>query len=158
LDGDISQKKKFMKKLTLLILIWSSWLQCHAPSSGVATIRQTPVLYKYTDCPLEIAFIMVESKFHSEVVNRVTGATGLLQITPVMVDEVNRICRIMGLRMRFRMRDAFDPDKSIMMWRIAIMWHDPQDVEEAVCIWFGRGVQYDGQTWKEYHERLKSFL
>ena len=101
---------------------------------------------------------MVESKFHSEVVNRVTGATGLLQITPVMVDEVNRICRIMGLRMRFRMRDAFDPDKSIMMWRIAIMWHDPQDVEEAVCIWFGRGVQYDGQTWKEYHERLKSFL
>jgi len=147
-----------MKKLTLLILIWSSWLQCHAPESGTMPIIKADIFYIWTNCPIERAFIRLESNFKADAINPISGAAGILQITPVMIADVNRICKKIGLNKRYKIRDAFNPEKSLEIFRLAMLWHDPDDLQEACKIWFGRGRQHDGWTWREYYEKLIEYL
>jgi len=147
-----------MKKLTLLILIWSSWLQCHAPESKIILIFEAKVFYLWTSCPIERAFIKIESNFQPDAVNPVSGATGILQITPIMIADVNRICKKIGLKRHYKIHDVYSPERSLEIFRLAMLWHDPADLQEACKIWFGRGKQHDGITWREYYQKLIKYL
>ena len=147
-----------MKKLILLLIIWLSWLQCHAPESKIIPVPKGEIFYLWTSCPIERAFIRLESNFKTDVVNSVSGAIGVLQITTVMIADVNKICKRIGLKRHYKIQDAFSPEKSLEIFRIAIIWYDPADLQEACKIWFGRGKQHDGWTWKEYHKKLVGYL
>ena len=147
-----------MKKLTLLILIWSSWLQCHAPENRTMPIFKSEVFYLWTSCPIERAFIRLESNFKADAINPISGAAGILQITPVMIADVNKICKRIGLKRHYKIQDAFSPEKSLEIFRLAMLWYDPANIQEACKIWFGRGRQHDGWTWREYYEKLIEYL
>jgi len=147
-----------MKRFILLILIWSSWLQCHAPEFRVVPVFAGQIIYKWTSCPIERAFIKLESNFKADAVNPILGAAGILQITPVMIADVNKICKRIGLKRHYKIQDAFSPEKSLEIFRLAMLWYDPANIQEACKIWFGRGKQHDGWTWKEYYEKLINYL
>ena len=147
-----------MKKLILLLTILASWLQCHAPESKIIPVLKGEVLYLWTSCSVERAFIRLESNFKADAINPISGAAGILQITPVMIADVNKICKRIGLKRHYKIQDAFSPEKSLEIFRIAIIWYDPADLQEACKIWFGRGRQHDGWTWKEYYEKLINYL
>ncbi len=144
-----------MKKLILLLIIWSSWLQCHAPESNSIPILEGNVVYIYGCNHFEYLFIRLESTFIEDATHPVTGASGILQIMPVMIDEVNRICQLKGLNKRYRIIDSLDPYKSLEIFRIVQNYHNPhQDIDLACQIWFGRGKDYKGENWEDYKNRL----
>ena len=144
-----------MKRFILLILIWSSWLQCHAPESNSLPVFGGKIFYKFGGDYFEYLFIRLESGFSADVIHPVTGASGILQIMPVMIDEVNRICQLKGLNKRYRIIDSLDPYKSLEIFRIVQNYHNPhQDIDLACQIWFGRGKDYKGENWEDYKNRL----
>ena len=131
----------------LITLIFSFvFLNCIAPIS-----HPTPVFYIEVSEPLIIfnmkdpllrAVAWYESRYNERAVNKHSGARGLLQIIPVMIKEVNKICKKTGNPARYTWNDAWDPQKSIEIWWIVQNYHNPEyDIAKAVKIWFGRGVQ-----------------
>ena len=80
-----------------------------------------------TDADLVTAIIYVESRGNDSAIGdrQLVGneAVGALQIRPIMVREVNRICRIIGSHQRFTLKDRFDRDKSIHMFLIWKEFH-----------------------------------
>jgi hypothetical protein len=101
--------------------------------------------------PLLLSFVKVESDFKEDAVNEVSGARGILQILPCMIDEVNRILKLN----KYTWDDAFNAFKSMEIWYIIQQYHNPEyDIEKACKIWFGKGVQYDGCTWEDYQRKV----
>ena len=97
------------------------------------------------------AFEMTESNQREDAVNP-SGAVGVLQLMPIMVDEANRICRITGNPSRFTYSDRLDSVKSVRMWYITNAYHNPNyTVEGAVKLWNSRGGE-------KYINKIKSWL
>lgn len=67
---------------------------------------------------LRDAMMWVESKGETCAYNAEEDAAGILQIRPIMVKEVNRICRLTGDDRRFFLNDRFYVEPSIEMWDI----------------------------------------
>ena len=60
-------------------------------------------------------------------------AVGALQIRPIMVREVNRICKIIGSHQHFALKDRFDRNKSIHMFMIWKDFHHKNDNNEVIA-------------------------
>jgi len=113
------------------------------------------VLYAYnvSDSFLR-AVIRYESNYNPLAVNPVSKARGLLQITPVMVREVNKYSDT-----RYTWNDAFDPVKSIEMWNIIMQAKNPEGYWDKMCrLWFGVGVQYNGMRWEDYYMKVVKLI
>jgi len=67
----------------------------------------------------------VESKHNPKAKSR-DGSVGVIQIKPVMVKEVNRICKIRGLKTRFTLSDRNNPNKSEEMFWIYQKFYNPR--------------------------------
>jgi|EP01052_Picozoa_sp_SAG31_P034727 hypothetical protein len=65
-------------------------------------------------------------------------SVGVLQIRPIMVREVNRICKRIGSHQRFTLKDRFDRNKSVHMF---LIWkefhHKDSDFESIARSWNG---------------------
>ena len=65
-------------------------------------------------------------------------SVGVLQIRPIMVREVNRICKRIGSHQRFTLKDRFDRSKSVHMF---LIWkefhHKNSDFESIARSWNG---------------------
>ena len=65
-------------------------------------------------------------------------SVGVLQIRPIMIREVNRICKRIGSHQRFTLKDRFDRQKSIHMF---LIWkefhHKDSDFETISRSWNG---------------------
>ena len=145
-----------MKRVAIIILLLISCLTLTAPS-GVTrlNIQAGEMLYAYnvSDSFLR-AVIRYESNYNPLAVNPVSKARGLLQITPVMVREVNKYSDT-----RYTWNDAFDPMKSIEMWNIIMQAKNPEMYwDKAVQLWFGVGVQYNGMTWHRYYNEVTALI
>lgn len=70
------------------------------------------------------SIVWVESKGNANAKSR-DGSVGIIQIKPVMVKEVNRICQIQGLRKRFTLADRKNPRKSEEMFWIFQEFYNP---------------------------------
>jgi len=71
-------------------------------------------------------------------------SVGVLQIRPIMVREVNRICKKKGLKERFTLKDRFDREKSIHMFMIwKGYYHKDNNFEAIARSWNG------GPRWKK---------
>jgi len=151
-----------MKKLMLIVLLTLFFTNVFAPAKYYkeAFIIAVDPIYKYniTD-PVLRAFIDYESAYLERIVNKVSGARGLLQYMPPMIKEVNRICKLQKINKHYTWYDAYSPEKSIEMWYIVMNHHNPDyDLKKACQIWFGRGIQYDGKTWVEYKKEIEKRL
>lgn len=76
---------------------------------------------------LEMAIAFTESRFKKDAVGKAED-TGVLQIRPVYVDEVNRLSG-----RDYTIEDALDPCMSLEMFNIVQgAWNPERDIEEAV--------------------------
>ena len=95
-----------------------------------------------TDADLVTAIIYVESRGNDSAIGdrHLVGneAVGALQIRPIMVREVNRICKRIGSDQRFTLKDRFDRDKSIHMFMIWKKFHHKDsNFEQIARSWNG---------------------
>jgi hypothetical protein len=70
------------------------------------------------------SIVWVESKGNANAKSR-DGSVGIIQIKPVMVKEVNRICKIKGLDKKFTLADRKSPRKSEEMFWIYQEFYNP---------------------------------
>ena len=101
-----------------------------------------------TDGDLLNALIFIESRGNDSAIGdrHLVGneAVGALQIRPIMVREVNRICKKKGLKERFTLKDRFDREKSIHMFMIwKRYYHKDSNFEAIARSWNG------GPRWKK---------
>jgi hypothetical protein len=117
-------------------------------------------IYKYNlSDPFARAVFYYESRLNPDAVNKISGARGIGQITEIMIKEVNKICKILGLPNQYTWDDAFDPIKSIEIWYIVQGYKNPEYYYDLACrIWFGTGQQYDGKTWHTYYNEVMSLI
>ena len=153
-----------MKKLLFMVgCVWILSSSAEAPPSHVKVEYKEPE--PKVDYPFGIedhsllSVMWYESRFNKTAVNPVSGARGVLQILPIMINEANRLRRLQGSDIRYTWDDAWDVEKSIEIWYLVQNYHNPDyDLQKACMIWFGRGVQYDGKTWREYHRDVHQYL
>ena len=70
------------------------------------------------------SIVWVESKGNANAKSK-DGSVGIIQIKPVMVKEVNRICKIRGIDKRFTLADRRNPSKSSEMFWIYQEFYNP---------------------------------
>ena len=118
-----------------------------------------------TDGDLLNALIFVESRGNDSAIGdrHLVGneALGALQIRPIMVREVNRICKRIGSHQRFALKDRFDRQKSIHMFMIWREFHHKDDSAEVIARnWNGgpKGYKKDRtiQYWNKIEKQLNN--
>ena len=152
--------KTFICLFMVLLFVGGYSLPAEAPvyKTYYIAISKPCYIYNIQD-PMLRAFIQVESGFNPEAVNPISGARGILQYLPIMIEEVNKICVKKNIPKKFTWEDAWDPYLSIDIWYIVQNYHNPEyDIQKACRIWFGVGVQYDGLTWVGYHKEVLKYL
>lgn len=165
-----------MKKMILTLTILALSLTLTAPATSYCYIElkepcrlsDIPYLtfvknYFKIPQPFLKAKIKFESNFDPYAVNPYSGARGILQYMKVMIDEANKIFRIMhpqnqslNIKPEYTWNDAFDPAKSIEMYWLIMDYKNPEYYYDKACrIWFGTGVQKpDGMRWEDYYQEV----
>lgn len=137
-----------MKIMAICILILAATINLTAPGMSFAVIAESkPIgMFNISD-PFLMSVVKFESNFDPDAVNPYTGARGILQILPIMVNEVNKFSDV-----QYTWNDAFDPEKSIEIWYKVMKKYNPEYFpDKAIRIWFGTGRQYDGMRWEDYY-------
>jgi hypothetical protein len=116
-----------------------------------------------TDGDLLTALIFVESRGNDSAIGdrHLVGneAVGALQIRPIMVREVNRICKLIGSHQRFTLKDRFDREKSIHMFRIWKEFHHKDSSPEKVARnWNGGPKGYKKDRTIKYWNKIEKQL
>ncbi len=88
-------------------------------------------------------------------------SVGVLQIRPIMVREVNRICKRIGSHQRFTLKDRFDRQKSIHMFLIWKEFHHKNSNFETISrSWNGgpRGPKSNRtlKYWEKVEQQLNN--
>lgn len=119
----------------LLLFILFTFSSCLAnPKVSLIVIEKREPITQF-DSILH-AFIQVESEDRATVVNPLSGATGVLQLMPIMVEEANRICKLTGNPARFNYSDRQDSIKSVIIWNIIMAYKNPEySVDKCINIW-----------------------
>jgi hypothetical protein len=139
-----------MKKM-ITIIILTLYFQClTAPPNPVIYIADREPL---KDQRLLNAIIQVESGGNPLRVNFGEQAMGLLQIRPVMLNEVNRILKLQGIIKSFTLTDALDSTKSIQMYWIVMNFYNPaNDLKTGAIVWNGKSKH------NHYWQKVKAIL
>jgi len=108
------------------------------------------------------ALIYVESRGISDAVgdsHLAEPSIGCLQIRPVMVRETNRILEKSRMTTYFRMRDRFDCDKSVAIFRIWVYaYHRNSSYEKIARNWNGGPHGYLKPETEAYWESVRVYV
>ena len=108
------------------------------------------------------ALIQVESMGNDSAVGDThlpEPSIGVLQIRPIMVREVNRICKIMNSNQQFTLKDRFDRNKSIHMFMIWKKFHHENDSDEVIARnWNGGPRGYKIKRTEKYWSKVAKQL
>jgi len=129
-----------MKKLSIIFFLLIFTRILFAPGLAIINIPSAePIRFD----PILMAFEKIESSNREKIVNSI-GATGILQIMPIMIDEVNRICRKLKNPMRFTIADRLDSTKSVQIWYIVQNYYNAgYDLKRACKVWNSKaGTDY----------------
>ncbi len=93
---------------------------------------------------LVYAMIQVESRDNDSAYCAPEDAVGCLQIRPIMVEEVNRICKILGIKKTYSLEDRWSRLESVQMLKIFVRFYGFKEFEEIARCWNGgpRGMDY----------------
>lgn len=81
---------------------------------------------------LQMAIMKTESEFDPSRIGA-TQDVGIMQFTPIAVEEVNRILRLEGKKEEYSHLDAFDIEKTIEMFNIIQGYHNKeQNISKAI--------------------------
>jgi hypothetical protein len=79
------------------------------------------------------AIVFVESKGNPNAKSK-DGSVGIMQIKPVMVNEVNRILRRKCLPVQYTLDDRKDPKKSMEMFWVFQSFYNPDVIMDSISI------------------------
>ena len=115
-----------MKKAVILLALIACQ-RVSEPVSHVEVVREE-TYHELSDwAVLQMAIIMTESRFNPKVVGKHQD-TGIMQITEIYIKEINRLSGE-----HFILEDAFDVDKSLLMFDIMQSFKNPsRDIEKAI--------------------------
>ena len=108
------------------------------------------------------SIVWVESKGNANAKSK-DGSVGIIQIKPVMVKEVNRICKIRGLDKKFTLADRKNPSKSAEMFWIYQEFYNPginrdslskEDMEIMARKWNGGPEGHRKKATKKYWKKV----
>ena len=102
------------------------------------------------------SIITVESKGNTKAITK-DGSAGILQIKPIMVKEVNRICKIKKIDKQFTLKDRFDTDKSVeMFWIYQNFYNENASYEKMARDWNGGPNGHKKKATKKYWKKVKT--
>lgn len=108
------------------------------------------------------SIVWVESKGNANAKSR-DGSVGIIQIKPVMVKEVNRICKIKGIDKKFTLADRKNPNKSEEMFWIYQEFYNPdinrdslskEDMEIMARKWNGGPEGHRKKATRKYWKKV----
>jgi len=106
--------------------------------------------------PVIDAIIEVESEGNAKAVDKSGKSCGILQITPILVKECNRILQLRKSDKRYAMSDRFSASKSKEMFLLYQSFYNPRNnVEQAIRSWNG-GMGYTKRGTQRYFEKVMS--
>jgi hypothetical protein len=106
--------------------------------------------------PVIDAIIEVESEGKADAVDKSGKSCGIMQITPILVEECNRILELKDNAKRYTMKDRFSVRKSKEMFVLYQSFYNPKNnVEQAIRSWNG-GMGYTKRGTQKYFEKVMS--
>ena len=110
----------------------------------LTTTETDTVLKPLSVDSLIYAMIEVESRGDDSAYCASEEAAGCLQIRPIMVKEINRVSRRLGLKKTYTLHDRWSRPKSIQMLKIFARFYHLNDFEDIARCWNGgpKGMTY----------------
>jgi len=131
-------------------------------STDTVQITKTAVRLKVPKAPpvdsLVYAMIQVESRDNDSAYCAKEDAVGCLQIRPIMVEEVNRICNILGIKKAYSLEDRWSRPESIQMLKIFVKFYDLKEFEEIARCWNGGPHGMDYASTEGYWNKVQNEL
>ena len=106
--------------------------------------------------PVMDAIIQVESEGNP---NAVSGkSVGVMQITPILVEDCNNILKRKKSKKRFTLSDRYSVKKSKEMFLLIQSYYNPTNsIEKAIRSWNG-GVHYSVRATNRYYRKVMDKL
>ena len=106
--------------------------------------------------PVMDAIIQVESEGNP---NAVSGkSVGVMQITPILVEDCNNILKQKKSKKRFTLSDRYSVKKSKEMFLLIQSYYNPtNNIEKAIRSWNG-GVCYSVRATNRYYRKVMDKL
>ena len=137
-----------MKRTLIKALLTLTFMIC-----GLESVAQsTPTENRWDN--LIKAISAVESKGHTRAVNG--KHVGILKISPIVVDDCNRINKLKKNVKRYTYGDRYSEEKSIeMFWIIQNFYNKERNLEKAIRLWNGGSGYTRAGTQKYYNKVIK---
>lgn len=103
------------------------------------------------------AIAMIESGGNPKAHNKNGDCAGLLQITPVLVMEINNQLKARKINKKYSKADRYNPQKSkeMFVW-FQKFFNKSGDVEKAVRMWNG-GIGYKIKSTNGYYKKFLKY-
>ena len=102
--------------------------------------------------PVMDAIIQVESEGNPKAVSG--NSVGVMQITPILVEECNNILKKQKSKKRFTLADRYSVEKSKEMFLLIQSYHNPTNsIEKAIRSWNG-GIRYSVRATNRYYKKV----
>jgi len=86
------------------------------------------------------------------------GAAGPGHCRPIMVEECNRIARLLGLRERFTLADRWSEERSWRMFQLHSGWHRARSPEQASRLWHDGGNALKRGEGMHYWRKVEALM
>ena len=107
---------------------------------------------KFNWNPVMDAIIQVESEGNPKAVSG--NSVGVMQITPILVEECNNILKKQKSKKRFTLADRYSVEKSKEMFLLIQSYHNPTNsIEKAIRSWNG-GIRYSVRATNRYYKKV----
>ncbi len=111
---------------------------------------------KFNWDPVMDAIIQVESEGNPKAVSG--NSVGVMQITPILVEDCNNILKKQKSKKRFTLADRYSVEKSKEMFLLIQKYYNPtNNVEKAIRSWNG-GVHYSVRATNRYFKKVMKIL
>ncbi len=139
-----------MRKTLIRAVLTLTFMICGLESFA----QSTPTKNRWDN--LIKAISVVESKENPRAVNG--KHVGILQISPVVVKECNRINKLKKKQKQYQYNDRYSKEKSIeMFWIIQDFYNPSHNIEKAIRLWNG-GNKYTVKGTEKYYRKVKKEL
>lgn len=120
-------------------------------------IKIAPIVRNVDD--LVEAMVWVESKGKEDAYAKRENAAGILQIRPIMVNDVNRILNLNKDDRFYTLDDRWDKEKSIEMFYVFVdYYHKESSYEEIARCWNGGPKGLQKKQTKKYWKKVQNTL
>ena len=147
-------KDNTMKRLAKMTCLWCMLMMLVPLNALAGTKGKQSSRFDWN--PVIDAIIEVESEGKAEAVDKSGKSCGIMQITPILVKECNRILELKNSDKRYTMKDRFSVRKSKEMFLLYQSFYNPKNnVELAIRSWNG-GMNYTKRGTQRYFEKVMS--